>query len=183
MNWLYLKLILFWLGVFLILFSWGTREKVFLLKMIICTAFISAQIIKYINIWTMNPSFTQEIIGICIFITGIVLQISGRFSLGENWNLPGSSPIKIIQKGIYKYLRHPIYTGMILFLVGIELAAESWLFIPLGLLLTIIGYAIAGIEEKKSIKDPEYFEYRKKVRSMLIPGDWIIIDPIRRSFK
>ncbi|MGH8507407.1 MAG: methyltransferase family protein [Gammaproteobacteria bacterium] len=82
---------------------------------------------------------TLRVIGAAIYFAGLAIAVIGRLQLGKNWVdledyqvIPGQS---LVTYGIYRYIRHPIYAGDILLIVGLELALNSWLvlgaFIPL----------------------------------------------------
>ena len=78
---------------------------------------------------------------------------------------------KVIDTGIYSLVRHPMYTGFIFFITGVNV----WLGTYLSLLLSLIFLAIAlrsriSIEEKTLLNDLEgYEDYCKKVKARLIP--------------
>lgn len=75
---------------------------------------------------------------------------------------------KLVTGGLYKYVRHPIYSGAILFLLASP--QLSWNSLALKLAFTL--YFIIGgmVEEKKLVEDfgDEYRAYRMKT-PMLIP--------------
>lgn len=80
---------------------------------------------------------------------------------------------RVISTGPYRIVRHPMYAGAILYLVGIPLLLGSWL----GLLVLplILGALIVRIfiEEAALRKDlPGYGEYAAHVRYRMIPGVW-----------
>lgn len=104
-----------------------------------------------------------RIVGTTIYFAGLVTAVIGRLQLGKNWVdleeyqvLPGQS---VVTYGIYRYVRHPIYTGDILLLIGLELALNSWLvlgaFIPM---LVAIRQAL-GEEALLSQAFPRYRAY------------------------
>ena len=78
---------------------------------------------------------------------------------------------KVIDTGIYSLIRHPMYTGFIFFITGVNV----WLGTYLSLLLSLVFLAIAlksriSIEEKTLLKDLNgYDEYCKKVKYRIIP--------------
>ena len=80
---------------------------------------------------------------------------------------------KVISTGPYKFVRHPMYTGGLVMLLGVPLALGSWWG-----LLTVIPIAIVIIqrlfdEEKFLAKNlPGYSGYQKKVRHRLLPFIW-----------
>ncbi len=80
---------------------------------------------------------------------------------------------KVISTGLYGLVRHPMYVGGLVFLLGIPIALGSWwgllTFIPLTLL--ILRRLLD--EERFLVKNLSgYGEYRSKVKYRLIPFVW-----------
>ena len=80
---------------------------------------------------------------------------------------------KVASGGVYKLVRHPMYVGNVIMMVGMPLALGSYW----GLLFVVPG--IAGLvfrildEEKLLIQDlPGYREYAQHVRYRLMPNVW-----------
>lgn len=64
----------------------------------------------------INLNITLTCLSLGLFLLGQVLRLSAIFTLKERWTasimiLP---KVKVINKGIYKYLRHPNYLGVVL---------------------------------------------------------------------
>ncbi|MGD1002948.1 MAG: isoprenylcysteine carboxylmethyltransferase family protein [Minisyncoccia bacterium] len=80
---------------------------------------------------------------------------------------------KVISTGPYARVRHPMYLGGLIFILGIPLALGSWWG-----LLTVVLFAPALAwrildEEKFLVKNlPGYAEYKKKVKYRLMPFIW-----------
>ena len=124
----------------------------------------------------LSSSFESSIknIGLAIYIIGMLLFMA---SLNANEfaettvNIQEERGQKVIDTGIYSMVRHPMYTGFIFFITGVNI----WLGTYLSLLLSLIFLAIAlrsriSIEEKTLLKDLEgYEDYCKKVKARLIP--------------
>lgn len=80
---------------------------------------------------------------------------------------------RVIDSGPYRYVRHPMYAGAILYLIGIPLLLGSWL--GLVALPLIVGALIARIPmEESTLREglPGYAEYTARVRYRLLPGIW-----------
>lgn len=80
---------------------------------------------------------------------------------------------RVIATGPYAHVRHPMYAGAFLMLLGIPLALGSWLaFIPVFLLFAAIVWRL--LEEEKFLAKnlTGYASYRQKVRYRLIPFIW-----------
>lgn len=73
-----------------------------------------------------------QIIGFLMVITGLGTAIMGRHDLGVNWANCYEYQVKkdqqLITNGIYGYIRHPVYAGIALFLIGSQLVVQSYLF-------------------------------------------------------
>jgi protein-S-isoprenylcysteine O-methyltransferase Ste14 len=79
----------------------------------------------------------------------------------------------VVDTGIYSIVRHPMYAGLALVLIGLGLWLESWaavLFalIPISILVVRIHW-----EERFLIRELQgYDAYTIKVPRRLIPGIW-----------
>jgi len=80
---------------------------------------------------------------------------------------------KVISTGLYALVRHPMYMGALLLLVGMSLALGSWcgLFV---FLLFIPALAWRTLDEERFLATnlPGYSEYLDKVKYRLVPGLW-----------
>ena len=109
--------------------------------------------------------------GILIY-PGVILSFLGLylsfFGLKEiNGNLIKAK--KLYDEGIYSRIRHPIYTGLIISLLGLSLIINSFLFFMYSFLTIIMFIWIAFYEEKHLTKRfPSYKNYKKKT-GMFIP--------------
>jgi protein-S-isoprenylcysteine O-methyltransferase Ste14 len=80
---------------------------------------------------------------------------------------------QVVTNGPYRYVRHPMYVGTVLFAPGIPLLLGSWwALIPAGMIIVIFIIRTA-MEDKTLMEElPGYAEYTKQVRYRLIPGIW-----------
>lgn len=118
------------------------------------------------------PSRTLFFTGVALVVIGLLFSVWARIVLGGNWS--GSVTLKqhheIIRTGPYRWIRHPIYTGLVLAFVGSAVARGEWR----GVLAVII--VIAALWRKWRLEErwlaesfgPAYGEYRK-VSWALIP--------------
>jgi protein-S-isoprenylcysteine O-methyltransferase Ste14 len=80
---------------------------------------------------------------------------------------------KLITTGPYAFIRHPMYTGALVMLLGVPLALGSWwgLFTIIPITLVIVWRLVE--EEKFLAKNLSgYSDYRNKVRYRLLPSIW-----------
>jgi protein-S-isoprenylcysteine O-methyltransferase Ste14 len=79
----------------------------------------------------------------------------------------------VVSTGPYAWVRHPMYSGTILFLVGMPLLLGSRWGLALSPLFVVLFAVRTGIEERALIADlPGYGDYAARVRYRLLPGVW-----------
>jgi protein-S-isoprenylcysteine O-methyltransferase Ste14 len=80
---------------------------------------------------------------------------------------------RVIDKGPYAAIRHPMYTGMVVWALGTPLALASYVALPVFALL-IPGITFRLMNEERVLRRdlPGYIEYCQRVRFRLIPGVW-----------
>jgi protein-S-isoprenylcysteine O-methyltransferase Ste14 len=80
--------------------------------------------------------------GAALFTFGLAVAVLGRIQLGDNWLDIESAAVKrdqvVVSRGVYGYVRHPIYVGDLVLLTGLELALNSWLVVVTALLAPIV---------------------------------------------
>jgi protein-S-isoprenylcysteine O-methyltransferase Ste14 len=77
-------------------------------------------------IWERN--LTAYSIGTAMLMAGLLFSVWARRTLGANWS--GTVTVKenheLIQSGPYRWVRHPIYTGLLVALTGSAIAQDLW---------------------------------------------------------
>ncbi len=107
----------------------------------------------------------MEVTAVSLTAAGIAFAIWARFYLGQNWSSAVSIKVghQLIRTGPYCWVRHPIYSGILLALVGTALARVK----PVGVLaiaLFWLGFWIKSrMEERFRCKTfgQEYEEYSR----------------------
>ncbi|MDB6098611.1 MAG: Protein-S-isoprenylcysteine O-methyltransferase Ste14 [Gammaproteobacteria bacterium] len=80
---------------------------------------------------------------------------------------------RVIDTGPYAHVRHPMYSGTVLFFVGMPLLLGSWWGVVLAPLFVVLFAIRAGIEERALLAGlPGYADYAARVRYRLVPGIW-----------
>lgn len=123
------------------------------------------------TIYLPNRNVALGIAGVTLCALGIGFAIYARFYLGSNWGLPMSRKAnpELITSGPYALVRHPIYTGLLLAMIGSALAESvTW-----ALALLVFGpyFVYSARVEERTMADafPEqYTAYRERTK-MLVP--------------
>jgi protein-S-isoprenylcysteine O-methyltransferase Ste14 len=109
--------------------------------------------------------------GVLLVFGGAFLIVSAGRALGSGFT-PFPKPAdegRLVDDGPYAVVRHPVYTGGILFAAGISLALSPWALIPTAA-LAIVWALKAQVEESfLAASYPEYEAYRARTRYRLVP--------------
>jgi len=125
-----------------------------------------------VNILQFSNNNFLVLSGFILSIIGIIISISARKEIAANWTCSDNYQIKknhsLVTSGIYRYIRHPIYLGMGISFLGVELLVQSYLifFAPLG---TLMIFYWAKREEAlltKHFKE-SYLKYKRKTKMFL----------------
>jgi protein-S-isoprenylcysteine O-methyltransferase Ste14 len=123
----------------------------------------------YLNVLPHSSEIT--FIGLMITIMGLSFALWARVVLGSNWSLDVNFKEKheLIQKGPYAYVRHPIYSALLLMFSGTAIAIGN-LGGFLGFPVLFISFWIKLHQEEtlliRHFKE-EYLNYKKKVKALI----------------
>lgn len=99
--------------------------------------------------------------GLSLNLTGLTIALCSVASLGRSFGI-FIEVKKIVTDGIYRWARHPMYSGYICLITGIGLVNFSLAYLILVPINTaLISYRARLEEERLSEYSPEYREYRK----------------------
>jgi protein-S-isoprenylcysteine O-methyltransferase Ste14 len=80
---------------------------------------------------------------------------------------------EVISTGLYGYIRHPMYTGIIIMFIPTTIALGSWWgLIPMATIPVALVLRILNEEEVLGKELPGYKDYCKQTRYRLIPFVW-----------
>jgi protein-S-isoprenylcysteine O-methyltransferase Ste14 len=120
-------------------------------------------------------TFEWQVIGAILTVVGVTIGIWARFYLGGNWSatVTVKQDHELIRTGPYAVVRHPIYSGLLLAVLGTAIYAGEirGLF---ALALAMIALKIKSVREEAFMQDEfgeQYLLYRRRVKS-LVPFVW-----------
>ena len=102
---------------------------------------------------------------------GLALAIWARVYLGRNWGMPMSQKAdpELVTTGPYRSIRHPIYSGIILAMVGTTIAVSLYWLVAAVLIGAYFTYSAVAEERFMAIRFPESYPGYKRSTKMLIP--------------
>jgi protein-S-isoprenylcysteine O-methyltransferase Ste14 len=112
-----------------------------------------------------------EGIGLALWIAGIALAVWARLYIGRNWGMPMTrrQDPDLVTTGPYRFIRHPIYTGIILAMIGTALAISLFGLIVVAVIAAIFAYSASREEHFLAEEFPATFPDYKARTKMLIP--------------
>ena len=111
-------------------------------------------------------------LGIAVMAAGIVFRQWAIAVLGRYFSavIGVQSEQKVVQSGPYRWIRHPSYTGVLIFVVGMGFALQSWAAVLVNIAIFAVAYGSRIIiEEKVLVRElgEEYVEYRKHTKRVI----------------
>ncbi len=80
---------------------------------------------------------------------------------------------RVVSTGPYAYVRHPMYAGAVLYIIGIPLLLGSWWGLAASILIIVLIAVRAVLEERTLAAELEgYAQYAARVRYRLVPYLW-----------
>jgi len=102
-------------------------------------------------------------------MVSLIILVYALMSLGRNIGfIPAQR--KVVTKGAYGLVRHPIYTGTFVSLFSFVLRSYSVLNLTMALVLIALLMVRGVVEERFLREDPSYAAYLQEVRWRWFPG-------------
>ena len=141
---------------------WGVGPKFAIISLAYAAIIFAIQNIVFSEYrFIIYSTFINTILGILLIAIGLTIFLIPAFTI-DRYFYEGT----LCKKGVYAYLRHPIYASWISFIVpGIVIVRGSMLGITIPLFMYIIFRALIHSEEQYLIDTfgDEYIEYKSKV--------------------
>ena len=150
-------------------FGWrrfaGARVAIILIVLLL----LRLRVFKNDHSVTGNPWLQG--IGLVIFLLGLALAIWARIYLGRNWGMPMTEKKdpELVTTGPYSTVRHPIYTGIILALIGTTVAVSLYWLVAVILAGGYFLYSATREERYMAGVFPDTYPRYKQATKMLIP--------------
>lgn len=123
--------------------------------------------------WSHLPTWLS-IVGIALLAIGLTVAV---WVVVQNaWaaaTITVESGQELVSTGFYGVVRHPMYSGAILMLVGLPLGLGSW-WAAIPAAVGVVALIVRTIDEEVMLRDElaGYPEYTEQVRYRVLPGVW-----------
>lgn len=151
--------------------GFGSRIPYLILTTAAFYAMFSHPVPDWLRLRILSPDVWIENLGIAITAAGLLFSIWARAHLGRNWS--GNITVKVghqlIRSGPYRWVRHPIYSGIILAMIGTAIN-KGQLRGLVAVVLLWIGFTVKSrIEERfmAATFGPDYEEYQRGTGALI----------------
>ncbi|MDT5185363.1 MAG: hypothetical protein QOJ20_4890 [Mycobacterium sp.] len=147
----------------------------------IATVGTMATVIAALVVCALDHRFGWSQVPTPVVVIGDILVASGlgMATMVVNQNSYAAATIRVeaeqtvVSTGLYSLVRHPMYAGALIMMVGMPLALDSYW----GLVTFLPGLAVLAFridDEEKMLRQElaGYHEYTQKVHYRLVPGVW-----------
>lgn len=123
------------------------------------------------RVYALGTGTVAGVIGTVLCAAGIGLAVLARAALGQSWagpKAPGAAP-ELITTGPYAYVRHPIYGGMLLGMLGSSIGQSVLWLLPLMVYGPQFIHSAQREEGLLLEQYPERYRAYMKQTKMLLP--------------
>jgi protein-S-isoprenylcysteine O-methyltransferase Ste14 len=153
--------------------SSGDKGSLWLLYGLITLGYTLSFAIGATKMGRMSSWNTYFMVGMGLFMVGLIIRIHSMLTLKQyfTYSVAKVDHQKIIETGLYKYIRHPGYLGQWIIFLGISLALSNWLSVLVMMIPVIAGYIYRIRVAEKFMADQlgiDYLNYKSRSK-MIIP--------------
>ena len=123
----------------------------------------------------ISPTLTGNLVSVILVIGGLIVALIARRTLAGNWSraVAIKEGHELITTGLYRHIRNPIYSGILLMTLGTTLSFGSLSACIGFLVVTMAIYLkLRGEEHILSVHFGSVYLSYKKRSKMLIPFVW-----------
>lgn len=127
---------------------------------------------KFMNMrWLFNPDYFISSLGLVLIIVGVVIRWSAVLTLKKYFTVDVTilNDHKLIRSGVFKYIRHPSYFGLLIAVLGLGITMVNWLSV----IILLVPHAIIIImrinEEERALEEHfgrDYENYRRNTERL-----------------
>jgi protein-S-isoprenylcysteine O-methyltransferase Ste14 len=110
-------------------------------------------------------------LGLALFVLGLALAVWARVYLGRNWGMPMTRKVdpELVTTGPYSRVRHPIYSAIILAMVGTTIAVSIYWLVAVVLVGAYFVFSAFAEERFMATRFPDSYPQYKQSTRMLVP--------------
>lgn len=110
-------------------------------------------------------------LGAALVVCGLGIAVWARVTMGRDWGMPMTEKDepRLVTSGPYRVVRHPIYSGIVLAVIGTALAVSLAWLVPAAVVTVYFGYSATVEERILTEQFPDAYPSYQSHTKMLIP--------------
>ena len=171
----WLVLIVFWVIAALVLGTSGIGRSSWRTRVVRLLLVVALWLVMGYGYRFVAPFWTQTMLAVAaagsgICVAGCAFACWARVSLGRSWGMPMTQHAqpKLVTSGPYRFVRHPIYTGILFMLVGTSLV-HPLAAVPSAGFIAYFVYSARREERDMAQRFPDAYLGYKQRSKMLVP--------------
>ncbi len=150
----------------------GDRLSIWILFISIFIGYWLSISVLFTKYGRLNHSNTFFILGLLLIIIGLIIRISSILTLKQQftYTVKKIDNHKLIEKGLYKNIRHPGYLGQLFIFLGVSIAMSNWFSVLCMIVPVFFGFLYRiKVEEKFLIRQmgQTYFDYQERTNRLI----------------
>jgi protein-S-isoprenylcysteine O-methyltransferase Ste14 len=122
-----------------------------------------------------EPAAWLQALGLLLELTGLWLALGSRIQLHFfSSDRSGRERTVLVKTGFYKYIRHPVYAGVLLLLLAWPLLYGAWIVVIVTIVIGgVVAHRQIAVDEEVLLgRFGEEFEEYRRTTDALIPSVW-----------
>lgn len=150
----------------------GDKGSLWLLYILITIGYTLSFSIGATKVGRMGHWNAFFAVGIVLTVIGLMIRIQSILTLKQyfTYKVAQAENHKLIETGLYKFIRHPGYLGQLMIFAGISTSLSNWLSVLLMMVPISIGYIYRiRVEESFMIEQmgESYLNYEKRTKRII----------------
>jgi protein-S-isoprenylcysteine O-methyltransferase Ste14 len=150
----------------------GDKGSVWMLIISISIGYWLSYIAYATKIGRINHWNTFFVFGVILVLIGLIIRVSSIMTLKQHFTyiVTKIENHEVIEKGLYKIIRHPGYLGQLIIFTGLSALLSNWLSIILMMVPVLSGYIYRIIIEERFMAEQmgeKYTDYQKRTKRLI----------------
>jgi protein-S-isoprenylcysteine O-methyltransferase Ste14 len=132
--------------------------------------------VPFLGVGSLGAPVLAFWLGIATMLAGFALRVAAMLALGEQFSheVAVKDDHAVVERGPYRWVRHPSYTGAVVTYLGIGLVTANAVSVLAALGGALLGFGHRITVEERALRErlDEYESYARGTPYRLIPGVW-----------
>ena len=135
------------------------------------TAVVLGSLVEHLCLRRSTLLLGWSLLGLALFVASVCLRYIAVRTLGQFWSLQVEirDQHQLVDSGVYRYVRHPIYSSIVLEIIAIPLVANAWWTLALASTAHLAALLLRLRREEREMINQlgtRYIEYQQRTGAL-----------------